>query len=143
MKREPIYSKKGYGTYSRLLGNTYADVDFSRQEVRFYRDGVLKFSCSVVTGNQARGDATPTGTYFIMNKLRNVILKGDDYESPVSYWMGITPTGIGFHDASWRKEFGGDIYQTAGSHGCINTPKDKMEELYDMVQIGTPVVMFY
>ena len=37
VKREPIYSTKRYGTYSRLLGNTYADVDFSRQEVRFYR----------------------------------------------------------------------------------------------------------
>lgn len=143
VKREPIYSKKGYGTYSRLLGNTYADVDFSRQEVRFYRDGVLKFSCSVVTGNQARGDATPTGTYFIMNKLRNVILKGDDYESPVSYWMGITPTGIGFHDASWRSSFGGSIWRTNGSHGCVNMPTGRIPEFYRQAEVGMPVVMHY
>ena len=143
VKREPIYSKKGYGTYSRLLGNTYADVEFSRQEVRFYRDGVLKFSCSVVTGNQARGDATPTGTYFIMNKLRNVILKGDDYESPVSYWMGITPTGIGFHDASWRSSFGGSIWRTNGSHGCVNMPTGRIPEFYRQAEVGMPVVMHY
>ena len=141
--REPIYSKKGYGTYSRLIGNTYADVDFSKQEVRFYQNGTLKFSCSVVTGNQARGDSTPTGTYFIMNKLRNVVLKGDDYESPVSYWMGITPTGIGFHDASWRSSFGGSIWKTNGSHGCVNMPTNRIPELYKLVQVGMPVVMHY
>ena len=50
---------------------------------------------------------------------------------------------IGLHDATWRREFGGEIYLKSGSHGCINIPKDKAGELYDMVVIGTPVVMFY
>ena len=50
---------------------------------------------------------------------------------------------IGIHDASWRKEFGGEIYLTDGSHGCINTPLEKVRELYDMVEIGPPVIMFY
>ena len=50
---------------------------------------------------------------------------------------------IGIHDASWRKEFGREIYLTDGSHGCINTPLEKVRELYDMVEIGTPVIMFY
>ena len=58
-------------------------------------------------------------------------MRGPGYASPVKFWVPVKG-GIGIHDASWRKEFGGDIYQTAGSHGCINTPKDKMEELYDM-----------
>lgn len=143
VKREPVYAKKGYGTYSRFIGDTYCDVDFSKQEVKFYRNGVLKFSCPVVTGNQARGDSTPTGTYLIMNKLRNVVLKGDDYESPVSYWMGITPNGIGFHDASWRSSFGGSIWKTNGSHGCVNMPTGRIPELYKMVEVGMPVVMHY
>ena len=50
---------------------------------------------------------------------------------------------IGIHDATWRKEFGGEIYKTNGSHGCINTPLEIMTELYDLVEIGTPVIMFY
>ena len=29
---------------------------------------------------------------------------------------------IGIHDASWRDTFGGTIYKTSGSHGCINVP---------------------
>jgi lipoprotein-anchoring transpeptidase ErfK/SrfK len=51
--------------------------------------------------------------------------------------------GIGIHDASWRDDYGGDIYETAGSHGCVNTPYDKMLELYNETEVGTPVVMFY
>ena len=50
--------------------------------------------------------------------------------------------GVGMHDASWRDEFGGDIYQNEGSHGCINLPTDKAEELYGYVEIGTPVVIY-
>ena len=80
---------------------------------------------------------------FIMNKLRNVILKGDDYESPVSYWMGITPTGIGFHDASWRSSFGGSIWRTNGSHGCVNMPTGRIPEFYRQAEVGMPVVMHY
>ena len=51
--------------------------------------------------------------------------------------------GIGIHDADWRDEFGGEIYKTNGSHGCINVPSEVMPELYDMVELGTPVIMFY
>lgn len=60
----------------------------------------------------------------------------------MNFWMPVNG-GIGIHDAKWRKDFGGDIYKTDGSHGCINTPFDAMSKLYEMVEIGTPVVMFY
>lgn len=146
--REPVYSHKGYGTYSRLLGDTYIDVDFTKQEVRYYNSGTLKFSSPVVTGCLSKGHATPTGTYFIMNRLRNIVLRGDNgdgtrYESPVSYWMGITPTGIGFHDANWRSSFGGNIWKTSGSHGCVNMPPSRIPQMFKIVEVGMPVVMHY
>lgn len=75
-------------------------------------------------------------------KQKNRVLRGANYATPVKYWMAVDGR-IGIHDASWRKEFGGDIYLTDGSHGCINTPLEKVQELYDMVEIGTPVIMFY
>jgi lipoprotein-anchoring transpeptidase ErfK/SrfK len=50
---------------------------------------------------------------------------------------------IGIHDATWRSNFGGEIYKTNGSHGCINTPYEAMKTLYDKTEIGTPVIMFY
>ena len=60
----------------------------------------------------------------------------------MNFWMPVNG-GIGIHDASWRSKYGGDIYIKGGSHGCINTPYDAMKELYEMVEIGTPVIMFY
>ena len=89
-----------------------------------------------------RGDDTPSGVNYVYAKQRNRILRGRDYESFVKYWMPVKG-GIGIHDASWRKKFGGDIYLKNGSHGCINTPTKIMEELYKLVEKGTPVVMFY
>ena len=57
--------------------------------------------------------------------------------------MGVTWNGIGLHDSSWRTEFGGDIWKTNGSHGCINMPKNKIPQLFNMVEVGMPVVMHY
>jgi lipoprotein-anchoring transpeptidase ErfK/SrfK len=48
----------------------------------------------------------------------------------------------GLHDASWRDEFGGDIYEEDGSHGCVNLPTSAAATLYDLVDYGTPVIVF-
>ena len=61
---------------------------------------------------------------------------------PVSYWMPFNGN-IGMHDASWRSSFGGDIYKTNGSHGCINLPVSVAQELYGYVEKGTPVICYY
>ena len=47
-------------------------------------------------------------------------------------WItGCLLTGIsGVHDASWKEASAGDIYMRNGSHGCINLPRDKAEEIY-------------
>ena len=73
-------------------------------------------------------------------KQKNRVLRGPGYASPVKYWMPVKG-GIGIHDARWRKEFGGDIYLTDGSHGCINMPPSKAKELYNMLSIGDRVVL--
>ena len=67
-----------------------------------------------------------------------------EYETPVSYWMRVTWTGIGFHDATWQRAFGGERYkQGYGSHGCINMPLKGVAELYEMVEKGCPVIIHY
>ena len=62
-----------------------------------------------------------------------------EYESHVDYWMPFNG-GIGFHDASWRNKFGGTIYQTSGSHGCVNLPPASVPAFYDMLYKGIPVI---
>ena len=34
------------------------------------------------------------------------------------------------HDATWRGKFGGQIYKTSGSHGCINLPLSFIKDFY-------------
>lgn len=142
-EREPIYIKKeDRGTYANNYGGTYVEVDITNQHMYYYVNNNLVFDTDVVTGCKANGNMTPDCVCFILNKARNVTLIGPGYESFVYYWMCITGQ-IGIHDATWRRTFGGEIYLWGGSHGCINTPLNKMSELYDMMEIGTPVIVHH
>ena len=138
----PVYKREAYVRGKNDIGDTYIEIDMTAQKMYLYEKGVLKIETDVVTGNMKKGHDTPSGVNYVYSKQRNRILKGEDYASPVKYWMPVKGN-IGIHDASWRKEFGGEIYLKNGSHGCINTPYDAMKELYNSVEVGIPVVMFY
>lgn len=139
---EPAYIQKAWKQGKDDIGDTYVEVDMGEQMMYYYADGIQKLSTPVVTGNTSRRMGTPSGVNYVYAKQRNRVLRGPGYASPVDFWMPVKG-GIGIHDASWRSKYGGTIYQTNGSHGCINTPRDVMVELYDSVEVGTPVVMFY
>ncbi len=138
----PSYKKEAYVRGKDDIGDTYIEIDMTMQKMYYYEKGELLLETDVVTGSVEEGHKTPEGVNYVYYKSRNTILKGKDYESFVKYWMAVKG-GIGIHDASWRKKFGGQIYIKNGSHGCINTPGDVMKELYNAVEKGTPVVMFY
>lgn len=138
----PEYKREAKVKGEEDIGNTYIEVDLTDQKLYYYENGELMLETDVVTGNMKQGHDTPAGVNFVYAKQKNRTLRGADYESFVRFWMPVVGN-IGIHDASWRSSFGGDIYLTRGSHGCINTPYAKMKELFEMVEIGTPVVMFY
>lgn len=140
--KEPIYSQKGVNRSANDIGSTYVEINMSNQHLSFYKNGSLIVEGSVVTGNVSNGTSTPTGTYFIEYVERNATLKGEGYSVPVSYWMPFN-NGIGIHDATWRGEFGGNIYMTGGSHGCINAPYGLAQTIFNNIDAGTPVVCFY
>ncbi len=123
-------------------GGTYVEIDISNQILYYYENGTQRFTTSIVTGNHRLGHDTPTGVYRILGKQRNITLTGKGYASPVKYWMNFIGNSIGLHDANWRSSFGGSIYLTNGSHGCVNIPPAVMPELYGMVSVGTPVVLY-
>ena len=124
------------------------EIDLNVQEVYFYRDGSCLWSSNCVSGNPAKNNRTITGVYSIQSKERNRTLRGPQadngtyaYTSFVSYWMPFCG-GYGLHDASWRSSFGGSIYKRSGSHGCVNLPTWEAPELYDLISVGTPVIVF-
>lgn len=140
--REPVYTKDiTYGDSNRIE-TTYVEVDMTIQKMMFFKDGEKVFETDVVTGCTAQGMGTPELVCHVYSKNRNCILKGANYRSFVNYWVPVYG-GIGIHDATWRNKFGGELYKKSGSHGCINTPLERMEELYDMLEVGMPVVIHY
>ena len=121
------------------------EVSISQQTLWYYENDEVVFSSPIVSGDVPTGCSTPTGTYYVQRKVSPNTLRGSDYTEYVDYWIGWDNAGghlLGFHDASWRSEFGGDIYLTDGSHGCINMPTDKAGQLYNAVEIGTPVYIY-
>src|SRR5699024_12863223 len=66
-----------------------------------------------------------------------------DYSVPVNYWIRFDDKAQGIHDASWQGSFGGNVYQSNWSLGCINTPIAAVEVIYNNVDYGTPVIVFY
>ena len=142
ISREPVYDKKAWSQGANDIGNTYIEVDMTEQMLYYYVDAEIVLETPVVTGNMRRGWDTPAVVCSIYGKARNRVLRGATYATFVYYWMPVYGN-IGLHDATWRRSFGEDIYMTDGSHGCINMPKDKASELYGMVEMGTPVVLFY
>lgn len=142
-----IYSKEGFSTENNGFGYTYIEVDIRSQHLWFYKDGNVVWESSCVSGTEDSEKETPSGVFAIYSKERNRTLNGPSvnghpsYQSFVSYWMPFYQ-GCGLHDASWRSSFGGSIYLSSGSHGCVNLPTSKAGELYSMADRGTPVIVF-
>lgn len=141
--KEPIYSQKAISSDNNDIGNTYVEVNFTKQHVWFYKNGSLVTDGPCVSGNVSLKLATPPGTYALNYKEKNATLKGEDYSSPVTYWMPFNGN-VGLHDASWRSpnEFGGSTYLTSGSHGCVNLPVELAHKIFDNIEAGTPVVCY-
>ena len=140
--REPVYIKDVTYQDSNRIDKTYVEVDMTLQKMFFFSEGEKVFETDVVTGCTAKGWGTPELVAYVNYKKRNTYLRGKNYRSFVNYWVPVY-RGIGLHDATWRKEFGGELYKKGGSHGCINTPLEKMTELYEMLEVGMPVVIHY
>ena len=126
--------------------NTYIELDLSRQNVWMYVNGECVVDSPCVTGNVATGYATPAGIYYLTYKEMNATLEGynadgSTYSSPVTYWMPFNG-GIGFHDASWRYSFGGNIYMTNGSHGCVNLPYWAASTIYSYINTSIPIIIY-
>ena len=122
--------------------NTFVEVNLTNQTVVYYKNGELITQGSVVTGDEAKGYATPSGVYRLDWKAKNFVLRGEDYAAPVNFWMPFNG-GIGLHDASWRNQFGGSIYKNNGSHGCVNMTYDVAKAIYDNIEDKTTIICSY
>lgn len=151
-KLEPIYSNKGYKKDYQNFENdwdtkNYSEIDLTEQRVYVYRDGQLAYSCICVSGlpTEKQDRITRTGVWYIKEKRLEKVLVGEDYETPVKYWIRIMWTGTGYHAlnrSDWDK-WTPDLYKTKGSHGCLNLKEEDAKKLYELINSGDPVFIHY
>lgn len=139
--REPVYFQTANHYGKDDVGDTYVEINLTAQHLFFYKDGELVVESDFVSGNLKKNYGTPVGTYPIQYRQRNATLVGEDYETPVNYWMPFNGN-IGLHDAPWRSDFGKDIYLTSGSHGCINLPPSVAKTIYEGIARGVGVYVY-
>lgn len=123
-------------SHCERLTDTYVVVDISDQVLKIYHRGEEILFTYVVTGK----DSTPTypGSYYVLAKKKDVIMRGIDYAIPAENWILIDISGVGIHD-SQRTAFGGEIYHWAGSHGCVNVPPEIAPIIFDILSVGDRV----
>ena len=128
------------------IGSTYIEISLSEQHLWYFTNGSLAFDADVVTGLDTDERRTPWGVFRAYEKDKDCTLKGEmageRWNTKVGFWISVTWTAVGIHDATWQPTFGGDWYKTGGSHGCINVSYDTAKYLYENVAIDTPIVIY-
>ncbi len=142
IEKEPAYYQRAANFSRKDYGNTYVEVNITRQHMFLYVKGEKILDSDIVSGNENKGNGTPVGVFPILYTQRNAVLKGADYRSNVSYWMPFVGN-VGLHDAIWRHgKFGKKIYLRSGSHGCVNLPPETAKRIFPYVKKGTPVIVY-
>ena len=124
------------------FGNTYIEISLDEQRMWYYIDGKTVVDTSIVSGLATQRRSTPCGCFQVLDQLRNHTMEGSYGSAYANYVIAIMNNGICIHDSSWRGEYGGDIWLYDGSHGCINTPYYAVQELYNNVWTGVPVIIY-
>lgn len=129
------------------FGDTYVELNILQQHMWCYVDGELLFETDVTTGTDSiPSRRTPIGMFMTMDWNTEYTMRGSYGTAFSHYFIRLTPAGVGIHDASWRQKYGGTEYVYNGSHGCINTPYDKVKLLYDTLYrncgVGLPVIIY-
>lgn len=136
-------------SYKNYKGEkTYVEVDKDAQHCYMFQDGILVWESDCVTGMPIPSKETHEGCFKITQKRTDKIIRGSYGERFVNRWMRFNDWAEGFHDSPWREVenggngvYGGTEYVENGSYGCVNLPLDKAIELYDLVSVGTIVVI--
>jgi hypothetical protein len=126
---------------------SYLTLDRSSFTLRLWKDLKLAKTYTVAVGME--GLETPEGIYEIQEKEEN-----PTWHVPDSSWAGdlagatIPPGPSNPIKARWMAIFEGagihgteetDSLGSAASHGCVRMSIPDVEELYDQVEVGTPI----
>lgn len=132
------------GTSTERIASTTKQiiVDRSDQKLYGYEGDELVFEEFISTGLALT--PTPRGVFTIYRKTPSRYMQGpvpgisdDFYDLPGVPWnLYFTYEGAVIHGAYWHDQFG-----KQWSHGCVNVPLGRAEELYQWAEVGMEVVV--
>jgi len=138
--------------------NVTLEISLSEQRGILLVRTAVAMDFPVATGRKSH--PTPAGDFTIRAKERNyssniygkiydaqnillvpdadtrtdIVPEGGRFEgATMPYWMRLTDSGVGMHV--------GYVPGRPASHGCIRLKHDSATELFDLVKVGTPVVI--
>lgn len=136
------YESSSY--YTHFL---FIEIDLSSRQLTLNNGETQLKSYPIAVGRE--GWQTPTGSFQVMemfeepiwqNPFTGEIIQGGDPRNPLGdYWIGFWTDGtnwVGMHGTPHPETVG-----TAASHGCIRLYNSDIEELFTLIQLGTPVTV--
>jgi lipoprotein-anchoring transpeptidase ErfK/SrfK len=141
---EKSYEEEAVSTTGSTVSNLIV-INSRNNTLRYYINGNLTRSYSCATGKSS--SATPTGKFSVYNKIvnrpyyKNNIPGGDPRNPLGKRWMGLDCYGTqgttyGIHGTNNEGSIG-----TNASHGCIRMHNAEVESLYEIVPVGTTVII--
>ena len=114
-------------------------IDKSQNRLRLFNGEALVRTYPVATGDRG---VTEAGSYKVVTRLiqptwywQGYAVTPDDPDYPLgTRWLGLSRQGYGIHGTNEPESIG-----KQASHGCIRMYNVDVEELFDVVPIGTPV----
>jgi L,D-transpeptidase ErfK/SrfK len=131
-------------TAEKEMGAYQIIINLPSRTLQLYSGTTISKEYPVAIGKSAT--PTPVGNFYIFDKERDpvwippgrdyVVLSGPD--NPLGYrWMEFFPLyGVHGTNAPWT-------IGMAVSNGCVRMREEDVEELFDIVSIGTPINIIY
>jgi lipoprotein-anchoring transpeptidase ErfK/SrfK len=114
-------------------------VSLEDRKLALVEDGQVKKIYTVAVGKPST--PSPVGTFTIERRVMNPTYAHDGRVVPAgphnpvgTRWMGLSVRGYGIHGTNAPSSIG-----KSASHGCIRMRQHDIEELFDLVGVGTTV----
>ncbi len=116
-------------------------VDKSQNSLLLTEDNQFIKTYTVATG---KDNSTPVGTFKVINRLpnpvwykQNAVVPPDSPENILgTRWLGLDKQGYGIHGSVDPNAMGKQV-----TAGCVRMRNPEVEELYDIVPVGTDVTI--
>ena len=140
---DPVFAvEAGNRSSTNDIGSTYIEIDLDNQRMVYYEAGKPVIDTGIISGfPHDEATMTPTGTYILRTKVSPGTIV-DNWDTQDVYFLLGFGEDLAISDATWRLEFGGDVYYWEGTDGSIEVPLEEMDKLYQAVSEGTAIVIY-